>query len=173
MIWFWRFILYSFLGFLLEVAYAHVTHSAKQDRKCLLLLPLCPVYGLGAVMILHLVELTAPSIPCVMAIGFLSASAAEYLMSLFYDRVLGVEFWDYSALPLNLDGRVCLVFSLVWTVLALVLVRVFSPWADVFLLRIPSAFDVPAVILFSSDLAVSSYALRRTGTTEVLRWYRP
>ena len=43
---FWIFLIYSFLGFLIEVAYARVTGEAKRDRKCRLLLPLCPVYGL-------------------------------------------------------------------------------------------------------------------------------
>ena len=44
--WFWYFLFYSFLGFLLEVGYAWWT-GGSLDRKCLLLLPLCPVYGLG------------------------------------------------------------------------------------------------------------------------------
>ena len=40
MLWLWRFLLYGFLGFLLEVAFARVIHSPKLDRKCLLLLDL-------------------------------------------------------------------------------------------------------------------------------------
>lgn len=57
MLWLWRFLLYGFLGFLLEVAFARVIHSPKLDRKCLLLLPLCPVYGFGAILILWLTEI--------------------------------------------------------------------------------------------------------------------
>ena len=173
MLWFWRFILYSFLGFLLEVAFARATNSAKQDRKCLLILPLCPVYGFGAQLILYLAERLNAGPLGVMVIGFLSASAAEYLMSLLYDYALGVEFWDYSGLPLNLDGRVCLLFSAIWTVLALALVYWAAPWVDQFIVRIPAALGVPMMILLISDLLVSSIALRRTGTTDVLRWYRP
>ena len=45
--WFWYFVLYSFLGFLVEVVFARITHNPKRDRKCLYFLPLCPVYGLG------------------------------------------------------------------------------------------------------------------------------
>ena len=48
------FFLYSFLGFLIEVAYTRLCHHPKQDRKCLLFLPLCPVYGLGALAVLSL-----------------------------------------------------------------------------------------------------------------------
>lgn len=51
--WFWYFLFYSFLGFLLEVGYAWWT-GGPLDRKCLLLLPLCPVYGLGACTVLLL-----------------------------------------------------------------------------------------------------------------------
>lgn len=53
MIWVWNFILYSFFGFLLEVAYARAT-GGRGDRKSLLVLPLCPVYGVGACLILLL-----------------------------------------------------------------------------------------------------------------------
>lgn len=50
----WYFLFYSWLGFLLEVVFARLTHGKKRDRKCMLLLPLCPVYGVGAVGILLL-----------------------------------------------------------------------------------------------------------------------
>jgi uncharacterized membrane protein len=107
-----------------------------------------------------------------MVIGFISSTAAEYLMAGFYEQVLGVRFWSYARMPLNLDGRVCLLFSVLWTVLALALVYWLSPLADHFLVRIPARLGPPALILLLSDGLVSSVALRRTGTTEVLRWYR-
>ena len=47
----WYLLCYSLLGFVGEVLYARLTHSAKPDRKCRLFLPLCPVYGIGAVVI--------------------------------------------------------------------------------------------------------------------------
>ena len=47
-LWLWTFWTYSFLGYLLERGYAIATHADRQARKCFLLLPMCPVYGLGA-----------------------------------------------------------------------------------------------------------------------------
>ena len=41
--WFWYFVLYSFVGFVLEVLFARATGNPKRDRKCHLFLPLCPV----------------------------------------------------------------------------------------------------------------------------------
>ena len=60
--WLWYFIWYSFLGFLLEVGYARWT-GGRRDRKCLLLLPLCPVYGLGACAVLLPVSYTHLTLP--------------------------------------------------------------------------------------------------------------
>lgn len=171
-IWFWRFIAYSFCGFLLEVAFARLIHHPKRDRKCFILLPLCPVYGLGAVLILFLTELLSPGALGVMVIGFFAATAAEYFMALFYEKALGVQFWDYSALPLNLHGRVCPTFSLCWAGLSLGLVYWVAPRLNALLLRLSPALLPPAMILLLCDGAVSAVALRRTGTPEVLRWYR-
>ena len=172
MIWFWRFILYSFAGFLLEVAFARLTHQPKRDRKCMILLPLCPVYGLGAVLILWLTGQWNAGPGLVMVIGFGGASAAEYLFDLFCERVLGVRFWDYAHQPLNLNGRICILFSLAWTLLSLILVYWAAPAADRLIALIPPALTPPAVILFAVDAVVTCRALKEAGTTEVLRWYR-
>ena len=45
--WFLYFLTYSFLGYCLEKLFARAVRSPERVRKCLLLLPLCPVYGLA------------------------------------------------------------------------------------------------------------------------------
>lgn len=172
MVWFWRFFIYSFWGFVLEVLFARMTRHPKKDRKCLLLLPLCPVYGIGAVLILWLSARWGTGPLRVAFIGFASASAAEYLFDSFCERALGVRFWDYTRMPLNLNGRVCILFSLAWTALSLALVYLVSPGVDRLIAAIPPVLTPPTVILFLCDALISSLALRRTGTTEVLRWYQ-
>ena len=74
--WLWYFIIYSFMGFLLEVAFARAIRHPKRDRKCLLLLPLCPVYGLGACLILCLAPM-GNSLLWVALAGGLAATGAE------------------------------------------------------------------------------------------------
>lgn len=168
---FWYFLLYSFLGFLLEVAFARVIRSPKRDRKCFLFLPLCPVYGLGALGILAAGEVWGND-PLLMALaGGVVATAAEYFMGMFYQRVLGVEFWDYSDLPLNLGGKVCLPFSVAWGVLALALVYLVHPRAAVLVSHIPVWLTPAAAILFLTDSAASMWLLKTTGSTDSLKWY--
>ena len=167
----WYFILYSLLGFLLEVAFARIIDHPKKDRKCFLLLPLCPVYGVGAIFIHWLAGLLDGPL-WVMAAGFGGASAAELGMGLVYRYVLGVEFWDYSDQAFNLGGLVCLRFSLYWSGLALLLVYLVDPLMIPLLEAIPDYLTAPAAILLGADGVVSALALRLTGTTEVLRWYK-
>ena len=159
-------------GFILEVLFARATHAAKQDRKCFLLLPLCPVYGLGALGILAAASLLHRD-PLLMALaGGGVATAAEYLMGLFYERVLGVAFWDYSHLPMNVGGKVCLPFTLIWSVLALGLVYAVHPWISVLTARIPAVLT-PAVLIFTlTDGLISLYLLKTTGHTDSLKWYK-
>lgn len=168
---FWYFLMYSFLGFWLEVAFAQATHSSKRDRKCFLLLPLCPVYGLGALAILAAGEVLGRW-PLLLALaGGGVATAAEYLVGLFYQKVLGVEFWDYSGLPLNVGGKICLPFSVAWGVLSLGLVYLIHPLVSVLVGYIPARLTPAAAILLLTDGAVTAYLLKTTGTTDSLKWY--
>ena len=75
MIWVWNFILYSFFGFLLEVAYARAT-GGRGDRKSLLVLPLCPVYGVGACLILLLPRTVIQNPFTLFLLGGLAARAS-------------------------------------------------------------------------------------------------
>ena len=54
--WIWYFWIYSFLGWLVELAFATVSRSEERRRRCMLFLPLCPVYGLGMLAVLALPE---------------------------------------------------------------------------------------------------------------------
>ena len=162
--------MYSFLGFLLELAFARLT-GGRPDRKCLLVLPLCPVYGLGACLILALTGGATASPISVFVLGGAAATAAEYAASLFYERVLGVSFWDYQGLPGSLHGRVCLPFSLAWGVLALGLVYGVHPILSGWLIRLPGPLLGMALAAFSADAVLSAILLRRTGDRDVLRWY--
>ena len=168
--WLWYFIIYSFAGFLLEVAFARLSGHPKRDRKCFLLLPLCPVYGLGACLILWLAPLVNSPL-WVMAAGGVAATGAELAMGLFYRFALGVDFWDYRHIPGSIGGLVCPPFSLCWTVLALLLVYAVHPTVAALAALIPYWLAPPVLILLGADTLVSCIALRQTGTTEVLKWY--
>lgn len=169
---FWYFILYSFFGFLLEVGFARANRNPKKDRKCLYLLPLCPVYGLGALFILLIPSSVAAHPLLLVLLGGVFATLAEYLMGCFYERVLRVSFWDYSALPFNVNGRVCLPFSLIWGALAAGLIYGIHPHMKELVSNIPPFWTVLTVSVALGDAGVSCYLLRHFQSTQALRWYQ-
>lgn len=168
--WFWCFAAYSFAGFLLETAFAALT-GGHANRKGLLVLPLCPVYGAGACLILALPGWVDARPWALFLLGGLSATAAEYLAALWHEKALGVVFWDYSGLPGNVGGRVCLPFSLAWGALSLGLTYwvhpVLSPW----LARIPVPVGRMALLTLQADAALTAALLRQNGDVSCLRWY--
>ena len=169
-LWLWTFWTYSFLGYLLERGYAIATHADRQARKCFLLLPMCPVYGLGALAVLALPESLSDSFWSLALWGGLAATAVEYAVHVLYDRLLGVRFWDYSQVRWNLRGRVCLPFSLAWGALAMGLVYGVEPVMGPILGGIPAIVTGWAAAAVGSDLLLSAALLRRTGDRACLRW---
>ncbi|MBQ8801726.1 MAG: putative ABC transporter permease [Clostridium sp.] len=169
MIWFWFFLFYSFVGFLLEVAFAWCT-GGHPRRKCLLVLPLCPVYGLGACLILGAsADLNSPA--ALFAVGAVLATASEYCMAAFYEDILGVSFWDYSDLPFHIHGRVCLPFSIAWGLLSIPLVRWLHPLVSSVSFDPPAFVTVLMVTALAADGLVSGLLLRKFRTRDVLDWY--
>ena len=169
MIWFWSFAVYSFMGFLLETAFAAVS-GGRPDRKGLLVLPLCPVYGAGACLILALPRWVGARPWALFLLGGLAATATEYLAALWHEKALGVSFWNYEGLPGNLQGRVCLPFSLAWGTLSLGLVYWLHPLLSPWLARIPGPVGALALITLLADGLFTAAALRGTGDTASLRW---
>lgn len=170
--WIWNFYLYSFFGFLLEVVYARLTRAKKRDRKCRLLLPLCPVYGLGAAVLSALPDPVTTSLPLLFLACALSATAVEYAAAVFYETAWHVRFWDYSDCFGSVQGRICLPFALIWGALGIVLVRWALPLTDRFTAFLPSWLLLPCTALYLVDFALTSLILRRTGSTSALQWYR-
>lgn len=169
---FWYFAIYSFLGFLLEVVFARLIRAHKRDRKCFALLPLCPVYGLGALAILLLPQWVHRSGLGLILLGGLAATGAEYLMGVFYEKVAGVAFWDYSHMRFHIRGRVCPLFSLFWGLLAVLLVHRVHPAVAVLTAHIPPPLTPSAMLVLAADSVYTIALLRETGETDSLRWYR-
>ena len=167
--WFWYFVLYSFVGFVLEVLFARATGNPKRDRKCHLFLPLCPVYGLGAVLILLLPPAGLSNPRLLFFCGSLADTAAEYAMAVDYHYAAGVDFWEYRHLPLQLGGRVCLLFSGLWGLLSLGLMGLLQPWISVLLPAIPGWITLPAAVLVADDAVLTFRVLRRARSAVAAR----
>ena len=169
MVWFWLFIFYSFGGYLLEKAFAAATASPQQVRKCFLLLPLCPVYGLGMLAVLSLPPQLTDSVWELGFYGALVVTAVEFAVHWLYDTLLGVRFWDYSPIKAGVAGRICLPFSAVWGVLVVLTVRLIHPWLLPAAAAVPPLITYAALLLLTADSVLSAQVLRRSGDVSLMR----
>ena len=165
--WFWYFLVYSFLGFCLETAYAAATRAPRRGRKCFLLLPLCPVYGLAMTIVVALVPPDWSLVPTAAA-GALICTGTEYGVHWFYQTLFAVRFWDYSALGLNLKGRVCLRFTAAWGLLSALGLKLLQPGLAVLAAAVPPEASAWAWLLLTADGALSAAVLHRWHDTELL-----
>ena len=134
-----------------------------------MLLPLCPVYGLGALAVLALPPGLTGTFWSLALWGALTATAVEYVVHLLYDRLLGVRFWDYSQVRWNLRGRVCLPFTLAWGFLTAAVLPPLQALLLPGLAAMPPWLTYVLLLVTTADGVVSAALLRQTGDPECLR----
>lgn len=133
----WRilayFIIYSFLGYIVETLFALINYNVLESRKSFLYGPFCGIYGLGAVILILSLKYFNKNNYKLFLGGFLVGSILEYVISYIGEVLFDARWWDYSQRFLNIDGRICLLYSIFWGILALLLMKVINPQVDNFI----------------------------------------
>lgn len=167
----WRvfayFIIYSIVGYLIETVFSIMTKGTWESRQSFLYGPFCSIYGLGATIIIIFLHKHTKKYNILFFGGFILGSIIEYVVSIFSELMLGVKWWDYSNMPLNINGRICVFFSLFWGFLSLYLIASFNPKIDRFINWIKSKFSIKllknvtliTIILLFIDCIITGIAI--------------
>lgn len=168
----WRilayFIIYSVIGYIIETLYGIITKGVWESRQSFLYGPFCGIYGLGAVIMIIFLHKYQKKYNALFIGGFIVGSITEYIVSLFGEMVLGVKWWDYSGMPLNLNGRICVYFSIFWGFLGMYLIASLNPKIDRLINWIKSKFKslkalkgitITIIILLLLDCIATGFAI--------------
>ena len=140
----WRilayFIIYSVLGYIIETIYGMITKGVWESRQSFLYGPFCGIYGLGAVVMIICLHKFPRKFNMLFIGGFVVGSIVEYVVSFVGEMLLGVKWWDYSNMPLNINGRICVYFSVFWGFLGIYLIASLNPKVDKIINWIKSKF---------------------------------
>ena len=120
------FLIYSCLGWCLEVVYAAATTGQIVNRG-FLNGPVCPIYGFGMVIVLFALTPFAHSTLALYIGGVILPSALELVGGWALYKLYHTRWWDYSDKPFNIGGYICLEFSLLWGVGTLVMMKAIHP----------------------------------------------
>ena len=121
------FIIYSIAGYIIETTFALVRYGVIESRQSFLYGPFCSIYGVGAVVMILFLQYFKRNRLTLFVGGFIIGSIIEYLVSLIGELILHVKWWDYSNMPLNINGRICIYYSIFWGILAIFLMKVVHP----------------------------------------------
>ena len=149
---------YSFIGWLIETIYCSIP-ARKFVYRGFLMGPVCPIYGFGALSVLLVLSPFSNRPLLVFFLGLVITSALEYFVSVLLEKLFKKSWWDYSARKFNINGRICLLTSLAWGVLSVVLVYAIHPALRRLFEMIPPLYvNIAAIalpIVFAGDLVLS------------------
>ena len=152
------FLIYSFIGWLLEVT-CKLIQKGKFINRGFLIGPWCPIYGTGCVLLTLLLDKykTNPLLLFIMAI--IICSILEYMTSYIMEKIFKARWWDYSSKKFNLNGRICAETMIPFGLLGLLVIYVINPFIinqinkiDVNILNI---IFIVLLIIFILDIIIS------------------
>ncbi len=148
------FYVYSFLGWCTEVVYQAVTKGIVVNRG-FLNGPVCPIYGFGVLAVFRLLEavgdgeLYQQNALVIFIFGVVLATLIELIGGWVLDKLFHARWWDYSELPFNFKGYICLEFSIIWGLGVLLVIRGVNPMATHLLDQLPQNIGWILIAIFS------------------------
>lgn len=154
----WFFMIYAVVGWMVEVAYAAV-ETGKLSNRGFLNGPVCPIYGFGMVIVIFALQPFNKNVPVLFAGSFLLTSVLEFITGAVLEKLFNTKWWDYSDMPFNVCGYVCLKFSIGWGIGGVFIMRVIQPSVAKLVTKVPSTPGIVICaiyfVLFISDAAIT------------------
>lgn len=168
---FWIFIVGCVVGWFVEGVFSLIKWKEFINHSAVVIGPFNMAYGLGALMLTALLyKFRDEKNIKIFLIGFIGGSILEYIMSWGMELVLGFTAWDYSRKPLNLNGRICVRYSLFWGILGVVWIKYIYPFIAKLLEKMDKNLGKRLAIFLSIflvfDIFLTSVAINRARNKE-------
>ena len=156
------FFVYGFLGWCSEVGFAAVKERRFVNRG-FLNGPICPIYGVGVSIVVAFLTPIKSNLVLLYITSVILVTLLEGVTGWAMDKIFHNKWWDYSDMPLNIGGYVCLTFSLVWGVACVVIMDFIHPFIHYLLTFIPHTLGIILIALLGitmfADLYVTASAI--------------
>lgn len=133
------FTFYSFAGWCLEVLY-YFKNEHKFVNRGFLYGPFCPIYGFGVLFLIIFLNNYKDNIFILFTLACFFTTVLEYITGFALEKIFKAKWWDYTDDPLNIHGRVCLLYSLLWGIGEVGIIKVLHPVVNDVIEHIPKTF---------------------------------
>ena len=141
----WIFLIYAFLGWCSEVAFAAV-NKGKFVNRGFLNGPVCPIYGFGMLIVVTALWGLKGNLILLFLGSATLTTALEFVTGFVLERFFHDKWWDYSDMPFNIKGYICLKFTVLWGLAATFIVGAVHRFVYMLIVKMPT---VPGIILLA------------------------
>ena len=146
--YFLLFLIYSFIGWLIEVI-GKLIEKHKFINRGFLIGPICPIYGHGCILMILTLSRYKDNPLTLFIYAIFICSLLEYFTSYFMEKIFKARWWDYSTRKFNLNGRICAETMIPFGILGTLVICVINPIFE-YLLNLFNfeTIKITAVVLF-------------------------
>ena len=146
--YFLLFLIYSFIGWLIEVI-GKLIEKHKFINRGFLIGPICPIYGHGCILMILTLSRYKDNPLVLFVNAIFICSLLEYFTSYFMEKIFKARWWDYSTKRFNLNGRICAETMIPFGILGTLVICVINPIFE-YLLNLFNfeTIKITAIVLF-------------------------
>ncbi len=157
------FFLYSMIGYFCETTYCSIKTKKIVVNRGFCLGPYCPIYGVGAVLMILLLTKYMDDPITLFLMGAFICSFVEYITSYILERIFKARWWDYSDKPFNIEGRICLENAILFGLGGVLVIYFVNPFLSFFLSHLSpfilNCISLICFILFLIDIILTVLTL--------------
>lgn len=156
---FLSFIIYSFLGYIIEITKCSIREKKLILNRGFFLGPYLPIYGVSCILMEFLILRYKNDLFTVFVMSAFISTTLEYITSYILEKIFKARWWDYSNYKFNIDGRVCLVNAFLFGIGGIAFVYLLYPFVTYLIGLLPlAAFRIISIILlviFLTDVIIT------------------
>ena len=164
------FLTYSFFGWINETILTSVTNR-KLNNRGFVLGPYCLVYGIAAVLMLNFLKFVEDNIFYQFLSSMVIATIVEYIVSLLLEKLFDARWWDYSHIKFNLNGRICLGYSIIFGFVGVIAYKLnpylYNLCKIIITNKLFLTIQLIIFLLFIIDFIISSYIINTLDLSQV------
>lgn len=158
------FIIYSFLGWVVESIYMSFCNR-KITNRGFTLSPFCPIYAVGALFVFAVLKPLAHQYLFLYFAGAALATGLEFVTAVVMKNCLGNVWWDYNNKPFNYKGIICLESTIAWGFYTLFLFTFLQSFvemiADSYSYRVGMALAATVIIIYTFDFSMHMFMAKK------------
>lgn len=163
--YFLLFFIYSFIGWVIEMFTVNFVLKQKFADRGFFIGPYCPIYGFASIIMIFILSRYKGDILVLFFMSIIICTIIEYFTSYIMEKLFKARWWDYSNEPFNLNGRICLINSIGFGILGVLLIRIINPFFVGLLSKLGTnvlnIISLILLILFMFDVIFSFNIIRK------------